>query len=334
MRCNNCGWDNDPGSSNCVKCGHSLSGGNAASGNPYQGVNVPNNAQNDAGHAPRPTVVGTDAIRKEMQEQPLRATVMSPGYGSGASGTETRAPRPTVMSPGYGGGAPAADTHAPRPTVMSPGYGGGNPPAEPRAPRPTVKITDLGKMPAEETPAMSGQSQPVCPQCGYILTDNYSSCPSCGAMLSSGAHSPAYEEPASPKSTAKEKVICPKCHSEVSSNFAFCPMCGERLIQEQPEVKGPQCSLTIIPDEDEDDVAMTNNYVGEKIVLNRDNTEPTNRTITSKEQAVLICEDGKWYIENRSEQCSTYLEANRRLEIFPGDIVMLGDRRFKFKVEG
>ena len=308
MRCNNCGWDNDPGSSNCVKCGHSLSGGNAGGGHPYQGVNVPDYSQDGGARAPRPTVIGTDAIRREIQE---------------------RAPRPTVMSPGYGGGAPAE----PRPTVMSPGYGGGAPAQ--KVPRPTVAMTGVGRGHAEEetapaVAAKSAASQPLCPHCGFVLVGDFACCPNCGATLIN--QSPAKEEPVI-QTTVKEQVTCPKCHSEVSSKFAFCPMCGERLVQEQPVAKGPQCSLTMIPDEDEDDIATTNNYEGETIVLNRDNTEPSNRTITSKEQAVLICEEGKWYIENRSEQCSTYLEANRRLEVLPGDVIMLGDRRFKFNAE-
>ena len=68
-------------------------------------------------------------------------------------------------------------------------------------------------------------------------------------------------------------------------------------------------------------------------ILNRENTEQDNRTITSKEQAELICEDGKWYVLNRSELGSTYLEANRKLALEPGDVIVLGDRRFKFETE-
>ena len=36
---------------------------------------------------------------------------------------------------------------------------------------------------------------------------------------------------------------------------------------------------------------------------------------------------------NKSELNSTYLEANRKLELQPGDVVVLGDRRFKFETE-
>ena len=46
-----------------------------------------------------------------------------------------------------------------------------------------------------------------------------------------------------------------------------------------------------------------------------------------------LIEEGKWYVINRSELGSTYLEANRKLAIEPGDVLVLGDRRFKFEAE-
>jgi hypothetical protein len=100
-----------------------------------------------------------------------------------------------------------------------------------------------------------------------------------------------------------------------------------------PEPPKPKCRLTIVPEEDELEVPAANEYEGASIILTRENTEANNRTITSKEQAELICEDGKWFVLNKSELGSTYLEANRKLEIQQGDIIVLGDRRFKFEVE-
>lgn len=348
MRCNNCGWDNDPGASNCVKCGHPLSGGGAAAGNPYQGVNVPDYSQDGGARAPRPTVIGAGASLKatvmDRGEAPLKATVMDRGGAAPLKATVLdrggAAPlKATVLD--RGGAAPL------KATVMDSGMQA----EKPRTPRPTVRL-DVGSMPDNNmgeapfnpmpennfgpTPDnfMSGDpSHPVCPECGYVLNGDFGSCPNCGATIpKSGYKQPTEDKQPNPKRTFKETVVCPNCQSEISSKFMFCPMCGKPIPHEEPK-NGPRCSLTIIPDEDENCVEQTNNYEGEQIVLNRDNTEPSNRTITSKEQAVLISEEGKWYIENRSEQCSTYLEANRRLEVLPGDIIMLGDRRFKFNVE-
>ena len=43
--------------------------------------------------------------------------------------------------------------------------------------------------------------------------------------------------------------------------------------------------------------------------------------------------DEVWYIENHSELGTTYIQANRKFEIQPGDVIVLGDRRFTFETE-
>ena len=66
-------------------------------------------------------------------------------------------------------------------------------------------------------------------------------------------------------------------------------------------------------------------------MLNRANTDPNNQSITSKEQAVLTFEDGAWYLEDRSDQKTTYVHAGRKTRLESGDIIILGNRRFEFK---
>ena len=93
----------------------------------------------------------------------------------------------------------------------------------------------------------------------------------------------------------------------------------------------PHCSLTIIPEENENIPSEKMEYEGKSIILNRENTEVSNRTITSKEQAEIVFEDGHWYLLDRSELRTTFIQANRKIEIIPDDIIVLGDRRFKFE---
>ena len=52
---------------------------------------------------------------------------------------------------------------------------------------------------------------------------------------------------------------------------------------------------------------------------------------TSKEQAEIVFEDGHWYLLDRSELRTTFIQANRKIEIIADDIIVLGDRRFKFE---
>lgn len=72
-------------------------------------------------------------------------------------------------------------------------------------------------------------------------------------------------------------------------------------------------------------------YSGERIVLNRANTDPNNQSITSKEQAVLTNDGTSWYIEDLSEQHSTMLRISRKTKLQSGDIIALGNRLFEFK---
>ena len=283
MRCNNCGWDNAPGTSSCIKCGHPLQTGNGYSGNSYQTA-APQ--QNYGEPQPRPTVIG-------------------------ASGMQEPAPRPTVI------GATGMQEPAPRPTRIANGPQVGNQP-EPKG------------------------SSRNCPNCGYPVVGDFNSCPNCGTPMAP-ATAPTKPQ-AKPINMAEfdipDHVKCDNCGAEVSTEFSFCPKCGGKIhmptvraIRHKPKPPQKHSSLTMIPEDDENIPEKKNEYEGSNVILTRENTEPDNRTITSKEQAELSFEDGKWFITNKSELCSTYIEANRKFEILPGDIIVLGDRRFRFEAD-
>ena len=154
-------------------------------------------------------------------------------------------------------------------------------------------------------------------------------------------------------------IECDHCKKQISTSFKYCPYCATEVVQRtivfkkkrkknddsqtssqpllktqpEPEQQNYCCHLSIVPDDDEDIEAITNNYEGKSIILNRANTDPQNLTITSKQQAELIFEDGKWYIVNHSQFGTTFVAVNRRLQLLPGDVIMLGDRRFLFGVD-
>jgi len=153
-------------------------------------------------------------------------------------------------------------------------------------------------------------------------------------------------------------IECDHCKKQISAEFKFCPYCATEVIQrtipfrkkrknsekrdepsepqpekQQPEALNLQCYLSLVPDDDEEIEAITNQYEGRNIILNRANTDSNNPTITSKQQAELIYENGNWFIENRSEYGTTFIAVNRRIQIKTGDVIMLGDRRFIFGIE-
>ena len=92
----------------------------------------------------------------------------------------------------------------------------------------------------------------------------------------------------------------------------------------------PQCSLKPIARIGEMATPAKNEYKGGNVILNRQNTDPENPTITSRQQALLTFENGKWYIEDKSAYKTTYIRVTKKTEIQDGDIIGLGDREFEF----
>lgn len=72
---------------------------------------------------------------------------------------------------------------------------------------------------------------------------------------------------------------------------------------------------------------------GDNHELNRENLDPDNQTITSKVQAQLICEDGQWYIQDKSSQHTTFVYAGEKTAIKDGDVILMGNRQFVFHID-
>jgi len=195
-----------------------------------------------------------------------------------------------------------------------------------------------------------------CPECGYPIRDAEKTCPHCGYIfVSEKQEAPAYKEPAPqieqqsvpeqapdiPKSVEK---ICPFCKAAVAETAHYCSNCGVSLTNERKNLDGtikpwvdadnqiqtPECSLTIISSDEESKKHSSLRFSGDVIQLNRGNTEPANQTITSKTQAELSFDNGKWYLQDKSALKTTYIYAGDKVELKPGDVIMLGNRSFKF----
>ena len=185
MRCINCGWDNQPGATACIKCGQQLdSSDNNEQAMPKQPqAAMPPSFGMQQQPMPRPTVVG-------MQQQPApRPTVV------GVSNQPE--PRPTtVIAPGE------LPQGMPRPTVVN------NTGQQPQIERATVSV------PAEQLVKDLVQAPPTpnipegnksCPGCGYPLVGSPATCPACGFQLSNSQHEskPASGAPVPPPVTPK-----------------------------------------------------------------------------------------------------------------------------------
>ena len=104
--------------------------------------------------------------------------------------------------------------------------------------------------------------------------------------------------------------------------------------RETQPVVNPHCSLRPLPRTgDTTTLPAKHDYNNAKVVLNRQNTDPENYSITSQQQAMLTFEDGKWYIEDKSAYKTTYIRVTQKTELHEGDIVAMGDREFEFSTK-
>lgn len=195
--------------------------------------------------------------------------------------------------------------------------------------------SNLGKTVCEDEVFGSGRPQAsdpmpereeasrVCPKCGYPLRPGVEKCPNCKFQISGQAR-PAYKREeevppigarrptrmdAGPGGTPYRGTVNPYMMSmDTEPSFVLKPV---RRVNERHEPEALE-------------------FEGREVSLNRANTEEGNPSITSREQAVVTHSDGHWYIEDRSGQRTTFVQAASRIELHDGDLILLGNRLFEF----
>ncbi len=194
----------------------------------------------------------------------------------------------------------------------------------------------------------------VCRNCGYEMAPGTASCPMCGHPAQAAAAEPAptvvQQQPQAfrqqPQAFQQQQQAfqrpqaqthkCPRCGADLMPGARFCHNCGHTLRQgtvnawDDP-VNVIYCTLRPIAWSKEDKEYEPVTYSGESIVLNRENTDPNNQTITSAEQALLTYDGKDWYIEDKSEAKSTMIRITKKTKLESGDIIALGNRLFEFK---
>lgn len=191
----------------------------------------------------------------------------------------------------------------------------------------------------EERDTVTNGAAPECPNCHYQLRAGVSTCPNCGYPVSANGG----QQQQQPKTKA-----CPKCGAQNPEEARFCSSCGASMNPAQQgndnhghahagtvnpwmqPSSGTFCTLKPISWEGENINHGALSFSGNVIVLNRANTDPNNQSITSQEQAELTCEDGEWYIIDKSAMHTTYIMASRKMKLKKGDTIILGNRLFEF----
>lgn len=168
-----------------------------------------------------------------------------------------------------------------------------------------------------------GASQPnICTKCGYPLRPGLQKCPNCNSDLAGeswNANVVAQQPQGHTRPVRRPTVVgAPNIHGTVNvwteGSIGLIPSFILSPVKRNGERRQP------------DDIELE----GENVVLNRDNTDPGNLSITSRTQAIITRKDDKWFIEDRSEQKTTFVQASSPHELHDGDILLLGNRLFIF----
>lgn len=152
--------------------------------------------------------------------------------------------------------------------------------------------------------------QGVCPNCGMPLENGV--CPRCGEIPSdspAGTNSPeSHPSPAGHAAKEARQTVRPQRKGEKEGSFTLTPISEKTG---KPEGEPLQ-------------------FEGNEVTLNRDNTDPKNKTITSKEQALIRHENGEWTIKDSSDYKTTFVQASEGIALRPGSIILLGNQLYEF----
>ena len=159
------------------------------------------------------------------------------------------------------------------------------------------------------------ESDHVCPKCGYPLRNNASKCPNCNYDVSPSQRANVevhratrMDNPALEKNEMMGTINPYMVSAASEPSFILRPV---KRINEKKELSDLE-------------------YEGKKVLLTRSNTEPDNPSITSQNQAAITFAENKWFVEDLSEQGTTFIRVSKKTEIQDGDVLLLGNRLFEF----
>lgn len=169
-----------------------------------------------------------------------------------------------------------------------------------------------------------------CPKCGYPLRPGSDKCPNCKFQIAVQNQYDQDSTSAKPHEDFSRQDTYHRPTRMTSGDGAKSSFRGTiNPYMMNVEVE-PTFVLKPIKRMDERHDFEEQEYEGKEIVLNRDNTEKNNPSITSRQQAIITNSDGRWYIEDKSEQKTTFVQAAQKIELHDGDIILLGNRLFEF----
>lgn len=176
--------------------------------------------------------------------------------------------------------------------------------------------TVMGAQP--KSPFLDQQNVISCNTCGYPNTHATAICLQCKAELAPGKNI-----------SQKKGAVSNQNHRLVKGEGADSSDPDlKKTIDPYRQKKEIACFLKMIGEsEDETQVIKC---TGTKVTLNRGNLDPDNMTITSKVQAEIEFRDGEFFIQDKSDKKTTFIQVNQPHSLKDGDIILLGNRKFLF----
>lgn len=177
---------------------------------------------------------------------------------------------------------------------------------------------------------ISEEKTKPCPKCGYPVRIGTEKCPNCKFPVSQGGGAGQRQPTVTVNNPQpKDPHLRPTRMNPDERATSFRGTINPYMMNMEME---PIFTLKPIKRINERHELEEQEYEGKEVSLNRANTEPNNSSITSRQQAIVTHVDGHWYIEDKSEQKTTFVQADKRIELHDGDIILLGNRLFEFHV--
>lgn len=170
-----------------------------------------------------------------------------------------------------------------------------------------------------------GQENNICSKCGYLLRPGASKCPNCNFPVNIVSREPEVQRQNISGNNSSGRAT--RLDNQGGTNAKFRGTVNPYMMNYEPD---PTFILKPLKRMNERKDFEDVEYEGSNVILTRDNTEASNPSITSKEQAVISRVDGHWYIEDCSEQKTTFIRVGNKLQLHDGDIILLGNRLFEF----
>lgn len=183
------------------------------------------------------------------------------------------------------------------------------------APLPVVQdpvVNDAEDVPAGDSSDFVCEMPDTCPNCGYPLRCGSAECPECGwrpdpsrmeDASSCGAHDDNSCEANDGSAVSEEEV---QCGTDMEAGFVLEECDGNGVAVRPVRFKGTE------------------------VMVGRADLDGSDLNI-SRKHAEFRFENGKWYVSDKSTYHRTYIVVESGRELKDGDLIMMGDKLFRFK---